>query len=61
MTRDPWRLRCPQGHTAIIRRTPGPTTQLEEAHWYCRSCGAGDGDPRHGHAVDAKTGEEVPA
>ncbi|UBF23505.1 winged helix-turn-helix protein [Halorubrum tailed virus 28] len=41
MTTDPWRYRCPEGHTSITTRTEG---------YYCQTCGAYyDGEP-----VDAK-------
>lgn len=40
--RDPWRVRCPEGHTNIFRRPGGK--------WDCATCGVS-----HDWVVDSKT------
>lgn len=42
---DPWRHRCPEGHTALKRYGED---------YYCQSC-----DQVYDHLVDAKTGRVV--
>ena len=59
---DPWRLRCPEGHSALRRRRDPLHDPTERGpRFYCDSCRAAGADPVHDHAIDAKTGRQVSA
>jgi hypothetical protein len=51
---DPWRLRCPEGHANITRRSTADRADPQGARYYCGTCSAG-----YDHAVDRKTGERT--
>ena len=59
---DPWRYRCPEGHTDVVERRDERSRggAAPATRFYCRSCKDGDGDPHCEHVIDAKTGQEVP-
>jgi len=56
--REPWRYRCPEGHTNWQSRQSG--IHHSEAPFYCMSCKDGDGlSPHFEKLTDAKTGKRV--
>lgn len=58
---EPWRLRCPNGHTSPKHRggrlqDPRGSSAPESPYYFCEAC-----ERAYAYAVDAKTSEEVPA
>lgn len=49
---DPWRTRCPNGHTSVTLRVGGPQSSREEPAYTCKHCGDVP------YVVDVKTGEQ---
>lgn len=55
---DPWRLRCPNGHT---RGNCRPVRDPDKPDYYCHACKKHGDDPRFDRFVDAKTDQRVVA
>ena len=51
---DPWRRRCPEGHTTVIHRS-GKRGDVP-AHYDCESC-----ETEYEYVVDVKTGRRIEA
>lgn len=59
---DPWRRRCPRGHSNVQRRLDDDQHgRSPESPFYCDTCKDAGLDPHHDHVVDAKTGREITA
>ena len=55
---DPWRYRCPEGHTTWTSTQSG--MKQAKAPFYCISCQRKDGvSPHFEKLTDAKTGKRV--
>ena len=52
MTVEPWRKRCPKGHTTVVRVTAGPQSNRDEPAYVCESCEA-----EYNYIVDVKRDE----
>lgn len=53
---DPWRYRCPNGHSCIVARIENSmhAPQEPEAKYYCKICQTSFDTP-----IDAKTGDKA--
>lgn len=57
---DPWRYRCPNGHTTFQYRSRDPRHGVEAgSKYYCSTCNRNGLDPHHDVLIDHKTGKEA--
>lgn len=55
MSRDPWRYRCPRGHTGWQRRTS--ESKPSKTDYYCNTCQSNGEDPHFEELLDMKYAE----
>lgn len=55
---EPWRLRCPRGHT-VIKRKGIKQDDGNQPFWACQTCLEQGRDHRYQTVVDVKTDTEV--
>lgn len=57
---EPWRFRCPNGHTSFQFRPGNPNHGVDaKTRYYCPVCRDTGRSPHHEFVIDAKTGEQV--
>jgi hypothetical protein len=54
MTSEPWRYRCPKGHTGWKSRTGKQAGKLPGSDYYCLTCHEAGNDPHFDELVDMK-------